>query len=109
MADTFDSKQVSGLLRSAPNLSPNIEHVEDMFVKPGEESEWRIFCLTSPSWHCLAHSIICIIETDELLPRDGKDAAYDEIVEEIEGLQSKLEKQLEKLEQEAGCVRPSVY
>ena len=45
------------------------------------------------------------LEADELLPRDGKDEAYDAIIEEIEGLESKLEKQLKKLEEEVGYVK----
>ena len=44
------------------------------------------------------------LEADELLPQDGKDEAYDAIIEEIQGLESKLEKQLKKLEDEVGYV-----
>lgn len=33
VADTFNSKEVSGLLRSAPSLIPNIKHVENMFTQ----------------------------------------------------------------------------
>ena len=37
-ADTFESRTITGLLRSAPNLTPNLKHVKAMFQTP-EESE----------------------------------------------------------------------
>lgn len=33
-SETFKSKTILGLLRSAPDLKQNIKHVERMFVKP---------------------------------------------------------------------------
>jgi hypothetical protein len=39
LADTaaeFDSKMLTGLLRSAPDLTPNLKHVQSMFRKPSE-------------------------------------------------------------------------
>lgn len=44
LADTFDSKQVAGLLRSAPDLRPNIKNVEEFFVKP-EDSTYYFTCV----------------------------------------------------------------
>ena len=40
VSDTFNSKGVSGLLRSAPDLKQYIKNVEDMFEKP-EDAEQR--------------------------------------------------------------------
>ncbi|THH03935.1 hypothetical protein EW145_g5888 [Phellinidium pouzarii] len=77
VADTFNSKQVSGLLRSSPDLGPNIKNIEDMFTKPDEKS-------------------------DELLPQEGKDDIYDGIMKEIRKLEDKLDSALEKLENETG-------
>ncbi|KAH8113753.1 DNA mismatch repair protein Msh6 [Phellopilus nigrolimitatus] len=78
IADTFNSKEVLGLLRSAPNLEPNIMNVEDMFIKPDEKS-------------------------DELLPREGKDATYDGIMEESKELEDELDAALKEFEAKLGC------
>ncbi|KAI5122644.1 hypothetical protein M0805_008727 [Coniferiporia weirii] len=78
VSDTFNSKQVSGLLRSSPDLGPNIKNIEDLFTKPEERS-------------------------DQLLPRKGKDETYDEIMKGIEKLENKLDDALKELEEEAGC------
>ena len=37
-AESFESKTISGLLRTAPDLAPNLKHVKSMFQTP-EESE----------------------------------------------------------------------
>jgi len=36
-AEGFKSKDILGLLRSAPDLMPNIKHVQDMFVQGEKE------------------------------------------------------------------------
>ncbi|KAI0935020.1 hypothetical protein AcV7_003936 [Taiwanofungus camphoratus] len=77
-AESFESKTILGLLRSAPNLLPNIKHVRAMFKKPEENS-------------------------DELVPEDGKDEVYDRIMEEIHGLEQELDDELKKLEDKIGC------
>ncbi|GBE83778.1 DNA mismatch repair protein [Sparassis crispa] len=80
LADTaasFNSKTVLGLLRSAPNLQPNIKHVKAMFKKTEENA-------------------------DELVPEDGKDETYDEIMEEITSLEEELADELKRLESKVG-------
>ncbi|GLB42318.1 putative DNA mismatch repair [Lyophyllum shimeji] len=79
-SESFKSKTIFGLLRSAPDLLPNIKHVEDMFVKPTSEKD-----------------------VDELVPREGKDQVYDEIMSEISGLEEELEDDLKRLEKKLGC------
>ncbi|OCH88410.1 DNA mismatch repair protein Msh6 [Obba rivulosa] len=80
LADTaasFNSQTISGLLRSAPNLLPNLKHVKAMFKTPGESA-------------------------DELVPEDGKDEIYDGIMDEILGLEKELEAELKVLEKKLG-------
>ena len=36
-AEGFKSKNIPGLLRSAPDLMPNVEHVQEMFVQAEKE------------------------------------------------------------------------
>jgi len=36
-SESFNSKTILGLLRSAPDLLPNIKNVEDMYVKPASD------------------------------------------------------------------------
>ena len=36
-AESFKSKNILGLLRSAPDLMPNIKHVQEMFVQAEKE------------------------------------------------------------------------
>jgi DNA mismatch repair protein MSH6 len=36
-AEDFKSKNIPGLLRSAPDLMPNIKHVQEMFVQAEKE------------------------------------------------------------------------
>ncbi|KAI0319317.1 muts domain V-domain-containing protein [Amylostereum chailletii] len=71
-SESFKSKTILGLLRSAPDLRPNIQDVESRFLK-GQK------------------------DTDDLIPVEGKDKAYDENKEEIEALEEELDKALETL------------
>ncbi|KAG1898499.1 muts domain V-domain-containing protein [Suillus fuscotomentosus] len=75
-SESFDSKTILGLLRSAPDLTPNLKNVESRFTKDKE--------------------------TDELLPVAGKDEVYDEIMCEIEELEKTLDTQLKKFEKKLG-------
>lgn len=50
-----------------------------------------------------------ITDNDDLLPVEGKDEAYDEIAEEIRGLEEELDKMLKKLERQAGYVVSSLF
>ncbi|KAG1747375.1 DNA mismatch repair protein Msh6 [Suillus lakei] len=75
-SESFDSKTILGLLRSAPDLTPNLKNVELRFtVDKG---------------------------TDELLPVAGKDEVYDEVMREIEELEKTLDTQLKKFEKKLG-------
>ncbi|CCL98235.1 uncharacterized protein FIBRA_00229 [Fibroporia radiculosa] len=76
-AESFQSKTILGLLRSAPNLLPNLKHVKSMFKKSGESA-------------------------DELIPEDGKDEAFDEVMEEIQVLETELDDALKRLEKKVG-------
>ncbi|EED80364.1 predicted protein [Postia placenta Mad-698-R] len=76
-AESFESKTVLGLLRSAPNLLPNIKHVTAMFKKAEENA-------------------------DELVPEDGKDKVYDDIMDEIRGLEEELDDELKTMERKLG-------
>ncbi|KAG1753520.1 uncharacterized protein EDB91DRAFT_1098327 [Suillus paluster] len=75
-SESFDSKTILGLLRSAPDLTPNLKNVESRFTLDKE--------------------------TDELLPVAGKDEAYDEVMCEIEELEKMLDAQLKKFEKKLG-------
>ncbi|EIN08523.1 DNA mismatch repair protein Msh6 [Punctularia strigosozonata HHB-11173 SS5] len=77
VAAEFDSKMITGLLRSAPDLTPNLKNVQSMFKKPAEGS-------------------------GELEPMDGKDEEYDNVMSEIARLEKALEKKLKQLEDEVG-------
>ncbi|KAH9848373.1 DNA mismatch repair protein Msh6 [Lenzites betulinus] len=76
-ADSFDSKSISGLLRTAPDLSPNLKHIQAMFKPPETGS-------------------------DELVPEDGKDEVYDGVMEEINELEDELKSELKKLRKQTG-------
>ncbi|KAI0630999.1 DNA mismatch repair protein Msh6 [Trametes polyzona] len=76
-ADSFDSKSIPGLLRSAPDLSPNLKHIQAMFKPPADGS-------------------------DELVPEDGKDEIYDGVMQEIEELEEELKSELKKLRKQTG-------
>ena len=103
-AESFNSKTIFGLLRSAPDLLPHIKHVRAMY-KPPEESKWAIFVL----W-CSAGVLIYILPDDgDLVPQDGKDETYDAIIEEIQGLEESLEEERKAYEERLGyAVFPSL-
>lgn len=46
----------------------------------------------------------CLLDADELVPEDGKDKVYDEIMEEIRELEDELDRELKKFEKKVGCV-----
>ncbi|KAL5499193.1 MSH6 [Sanghuangporus vaninii] len=75
-ANNFSSKEISGLLRSAPNLIPNINYIESMFTQTDRNSE--------------------------LLPKKGKDEAYDAIEEEIRNIEEDLNSELKSMEENIG-------
>ncbi|EIM88849.1 DNA mismatch repair protein Msh6 [Stereum hirsutum FP-91666 SS1] len=78
-SESFNSKTILGLLRSAPDLEPHIKNVQSKFKRPDKDN------------------------TDELIPVEGKDEAYDEISAEIKELEDELEKELKKLKKQLGC------
>ncbi|KAF8556832.1 DNA mismatch repair protein Msh6 [Imleria badia] len=75
--ESFVSKTIMGLLRSAPDLTPHLKNVTSRFTIDKE--------------------------TDELLPVDGKDDVYDGVMEEITDLEKELNGQLKKFEKKLGC------
>ncbi|KAJ3747148.1 muts domain V-domain-containing protein [Lentinula detonsa] len=77
-SESFKSKTVLGLLRSAPDLIKHIKNIESLFEKPSSD------------------------KGDELVPRDGKDEAYDEVMAEIQELEQGLDSALEKFEKTLG-------
>ncbi|KAK7056522.1 DNA mismatch repair protein msh6 [Paramarasmius palmivorus] len=80
-SESFQSKTVLGLLRSAPNLLPNIKNIESMFEKPSGSEK----------------------EVTELTPAEGKDDQYDEVMSEINDLEKSLDKELKRIEKSLGC------
>ncbi|KAG9048858.1 DNA mismatch repair protein msh6 [Tulasnella sp. UAMH 9824] len=76
-AQSFKSTNISGLLRSAPDLQPHIDALRGQFVEPKEKD-------------------------DLLLPRDGKDEAYDTVEAEIASLKASLDKSLKKFSGQTG-------
>ncbi|KAL4079502.1 muts domain V-domain-containing protein [Scleroderma citrinum] len=77
-SESFESKTILGLLRSAPDLMVHLEAIKSRFtVDKGD--------------------------TDELLPVDGKDEAYDGVMQEISELEQSLDSQLKKFEKKLGC------
>ncbi|RPD75422.1 DNA mismatch repair protein Msh6 [Lentinus tigrinus ALCF2SS1-7] len=76
-ADSFASKAIPGLLRSAPDLTPNLKHVKAMFQTPEDNA-------------------------DELVPEDGKDEIYDNVMSEINDLEEELKRELKKIRKETG-------
>ncbi|KIO19597.1 hypothetical protein M407DRAFT_30749 [Tulasnella calospora MUT 4182] len=76
-AQSFKSTNISGLLRSAPDLQPHIDSLREQFEEPKEKD-------------------------DLLLPRDGKDEAYDTVEAEIESLKASLDKSLKKYAGQTG-------
>ncbi|KAJ6618260.1 muts domain V-domain-containing protein [Mycena sp. CBHHK59/15] len=79
ISESFESKTILGLLRSAPDLTQNIKKVQLMYEKPVSEKD-----------------------ADELVPQAGKDAVYDEIMEEIGRLESELDDELKGFEKKLG-------
>ena len=53
-------------------------------------------------FHC--NSLTLLIDADELIPADGKDEMYDEVVSEIRGLENSLEEDLQKFQKTLGYV-----
>ena len=49
-----------------------------------------------------------LIDADELIPEDGKDEMYDEVVAEIRDLEQSLEADLQKFEKTLGYVSTGV-
>jgi DNA mismatch repair protein MSH6 len=76
-SETFESKTILGLLRSAPDLLPNIKNVECMYQPMSGDM-------------------------DELEPRDGRDPDYDAVMSEIQELEQSLEKELKTFEKQLG-------
>lgn len=97
-SESFKSKTILGLLRAAPDLSPNIKHIENMYVKPTSD-KGRADLL----YGRLCGSPLIPADADELIPQTGKDQTYDDIMAEIENLEEELEKELRKLEKKVGC------
>ncbi|KAF9233196.1 muts domain V-domain-containing protein [Melanogaster broomeanus] len=76
-SESFESKTILGLLRSAPDLTPHLRNVKSRFTIDKE--------------------------TDQLLPVDGKDDVYDGVVAEIAMLEKELDSHLKKFEKKVGC------
>jgi DNA mismatch repair protein MSH6 len=91
VSESFKSKNILGLLRSAPDLMPHIKHVQSMY-EPPEKGNFTAkrdrFCLVE----------VVVVDSDELVPIDGKDEVYDGVMEVIAGLEEELEKELKKFE-----------
>lgn len=98
-AENFSSKGVASLLRSAPDVRPNIKHVEEMFKKPNNGK----FVTTARATVIDSSTYPVFLETDDLVPEDGVDERYDEVMSEIKALEKDLNKSLKKLEEEVGC------
>ncbi|KAJ7043296.1 muts domain V-domain-containing protein [Mycena alexandri] len=81
-SETFESKTIFGLLRSAPDVIQNIKEVEAMYEKPKGEKEKDVH---------------------ELVPQAGKDEVYDKIMEEISELESELDEQLDGFQKKLKC------
>ena len=50
------------------------------------------------------NSLTLLIDADELIPADGKDETYDEVVTEIHDLEKSLDADLQKFEKTLGYV-----
>ncbi|KAJ7093127.1 muts domain V-domain-containing protein [Mycena epipterygia] len=79
-SESFESKTILGLLRSAPDVIQNIKKVQLMYEKPESEKD-----------------------ANELVPQAGKDEVYDKIMEEISGLESELDDQLDGFQKKLKC------
>ncbi|KAJ7632274.1 muts domain V-domain-containing protein [Roridomyces roridus] len=80
ISETFTSKTILGLLRSAPDVIQNIKKVQLMYEKPESEKD-----------------------ASELVPQAGKDEVYDEIMEEIRGLETELDEELDGFAEKLKC------
>jgi DNA mismatch repair protein MSH6 len=96
-SETFGSKTILGLLRSAPDLLPHVKDVESRFEKP---EKGTLTLTPQPIKHRLVRQLF--IDNVDLLPVEGKDEAYDEIAQEICELEKGLDKSLKKLEKQVG-------
>ncbi|KAI6168433.1 DNA mismatch repair protein Msh6 [Pisolithus thermaeus] len=76
-SESFESKTILGLLRSAPDLSPHLKNIQSRFTVDKD--------------------------TDELLPVDGRDEVYDGVMQEISELEQSLDTRLKKFEKSIGC------
>lgn len=76
-SESFGSKTILGLLRSAPDLTSHLRDIKSRFTVDKD--------------------------TDELLPVDGKDEIYDEVLQEMSKLEQSLDSQLRKFEKKLGC------
>jgi DNA mismatch repair protein MSH6 len=98
-SESFESKTIHGLLRSAPDLLPNIKHVERMYKKPAGEKG-----ATKATGHLdTLESPFSLIDV-ELEPQEGNDEAYDEIMNEINDLEATLERELKTFQKKLGYV-----
>ncbi|KAK1221756.1 DNA mismatch repair protein msh6 [Marasmius sp. AFHP31] len=79
-SESFNSKTILGLLRSAPDLSPNIRNIQSMYERPTSDKD-----------------------LNELTPREGKDEQYDLVMDEINQLERSLNKELKRMEKSLGC------
>lgn len=55
-------------------------------------------------FHFECNLLTLLIDADELIPADGKDEMYDEVVSEIRDLEKSLEADLQKFEKTLGYV-----
>ncbi|TEB23394.1 DNA mismatch repair protein msh6 [Coprinellus micaceus] len=77
-SEDFESKTILGLLRGAPDLLVNVRSLEAMFLSPEDN------------------------DSDELIPKEGKDDAYDEVSGEIASLEKSLENELKAMHKSTG-------
>lgn len=77
-SESFSSKTVLALLRSAPDLTQHLNNIEALYEPPKEK------------------------DGDELLPREGKDEDYDDVMSKIRDLEGTLDKELKKMEMKTG-------
>ena len=92
-SETFESKTILGLLRSAPDLIPHIKNIESIFQidKGGISNQYS---------EKMTNSIFA--ETDDLIPAEGKDEVYDGDMAETGELETMLNAELKKFEKKLG-------
>ncbi|KAG8907125.1 DNA mismatch repair protein msh6 [Tulasnella sp. 403] len=83
-AENFESKSIPGLLRSAPDLLPYVKNTRELFEEPKEKD-------------------------DQLVPRRGKDEAYDQVEDEITEVKEELDQALKKLMKKTGRVQVAAF